>query len=43
MANGTNFSRIKCWGKIGVALIRPSGIGSMPLGSMPPSPKGRRR
>jgi hypothetical protein len=27
MANGANFSRIKCWGKIGVALIRPSGTG----------------
>ena len=25
MANGANISRIKCWSKIGVALIRPSG------------------
>jgi hypothetical protein len=27
LANGANFSRIKCWSKIGVALIRPSGTG----------------
>jgi hypothetical protein len=27
MPNGANFSRINCWSKIGVALIRPSGTG----------------
>ena len=51
LANGANFSRIKCWSKIGVALIRPSGTGIHAAFSqgekaaraayMPPSPFGR--